>query len=344
VTSLPTPPESVIEEYDLDPASIRVLAGGLINRSFSARRSNGQECVLQCVNPIFPACINDDIDAVTRHLQRKGLTTPLLLGSRSGGLHVSAGNEIWRLLTKVRGVSHEELPTDEHASEAGRVLGNFHRALGDFDRPLKNRRPPVHDIERHLGNLRQALEAHDRHPAQADVAELSERIFAHARGIPHPVKSADRLVHGDPKISNVIFDKGKGICMIDLDTITRIPVAVELGDALRSWCNPDTEDSAEADFCLERFRLALEGYRGAAPDLLSRTEWQAVPNAARSIAIELAARFAADALNESYFGWDNARFASASEHNLARARAQLQLGERIERQLPAMNDFVMTLR
>ena len=43
------------------------------------------------------------------------------------------------------------------------------------------------------------------------------------------------------------------------------------------------------------------------------------------ISLELAARFAADALNESYFGWNPERFAGRGEHNLVRARGQLSL-------------------
>ncbi len=43
------------------------------------------------------------------------------------------------------------------------------------------------------------------------------------------------------------------------------------------------------------------------------------------IALELAARFATDALEERYFAWDPARFASRGEHDLLRARGQLSL-------------------
>ena len=43
------------------------------------------------------------------------------------------------------------------------------------------------------------------------------------------------------------------------------------------------------------------------------------------VSLELAARFAADALRESYFGWDAARFPGRGEHNLVRARGQWSL-------------------
>jgi hypothetical protein len=45
------------------------------------------------------------------------------------------------------------------------------------------------------------------------------------------------------------------------------------------------------------------------------------------ISLELAARFLADALQESYFGWNRERFSSAGEHNLVRARGQWSLHE-----------------
>ena len=43
------------------------------------------------------------------------------------------------------------------------------------------------------------------------------------------------------------------------------------------------------------------------------------------MALELAVRFAADALRESYFGWDAERFESCGHHNLVRARGQLDV-------------------
>jgi hypothetical protein len=52
--------------------------------------------------------------------------------------------------------------------------------------------------------------------------------------------------------------------------------------------------------------------------LLAGVEW---------ISLELASRFAADALLESYFGWDARRFPGRGEHNLVRARGQLALHE-----------------
>ena len=54
--------------------------------------------------------------------------------------------------------------------------------------------------------------------------------------------------------------------------------------------------------------------------------------------MELAARFCADALHESYFGWNRARYDSASAHNQARVHGQLKLAAGIRAELAALED------
>jgi hypothetical protein len=65
-----------------------------------------------------------------------------------------------------------------------------------------------------------------------------------------------------------------------------------------------------------------------------------------TIMIELAARFCADALNESYFAWDPVRFPSRSEHNRVRAEGQLRAWEacrKMETQLSEVSREVFGL-
>ena len=102
-----------------------------------------------------------------------------------------------------------------------------------------------------------------------------------------------------------------------------MPLYLELGDALRSWCNPEGEDSRDACFSIELFQAAIEGYAAELHSNIRAAEWQAIVTATQTIYIELAARFCADALNESYFGWNPEKFASRCEHNQVRAQGQL---------------------
>jgi aminoglycoside phosphotransferase (APT) family kinase protein len=163
------------------------------------------------------------------------------------------------------------------------------------------------------------------------VRELASDIAGAAEALPALPALPPRVCHGDLKFSNVLFAdheppaSERATCLIDLDTLGPLSLAYELGDAWRSWCNRAGEDVPEARLDLDVMRASLDGYReglgGAlAPDtrraLLLGVEW---------VSLELAARFAADALLEAYFGWDARRFASRGDHNLVRARGQWSL-------------------
>ena len=187
-----------------------------------------------------------------------------------------------------------------------------------------------------LQALREALVTHREHRHFATVQPLAQKILAEAEALPPLPSLADRLVHGDPKISNLVFDQasGVGVCMIDLDTLTYMPLPLEMGDAFRSWCNPRGEDTQKSEFRLDLFGAAIGGYAETAGDFVREEEWRAFLPATRTIMVELAARFARDALNESYFGWNPDVFPDRSTHNQVRAEGQLEL----ERSLVAQYD------
>lgn len=320
-----TPHPAVLEAFGAADASVRPLGHGLINQTFLVERAMWAPFVLQRLHPIFPGVVNEDIDALTAHLARKGLVTPRLIRTTEGALWVESGDAAWRALTYVPGVSRDRLGSPDEAREAGALLARFHQAVVDFNHDFRNRRPGVHDTVRHFETLRNALVAHRAHPRSAAIRPVAERILELADALPALPPSQLRVVHGDPKINNIIFseDGSRALCLIDLDTLGRLALPLELGDAFRSWCNPAGEDYAHAWFSLELFQAAVGGYAAVTGHFLHAAERDAMVLGIETIYLELAARFCADALNESYFGWDPARFASRSEHNQIRAESQL---------------------
>lgn len=337
----PLPDPTVLDAFSLASAPLERATSGLINPTWFVRARDGSELVLQRLNAIFPAEVNLDIEAVTRHLFAKGIATPTLVASRYGKLWHEHDGAIWRVLTRIDGITRDALESPVQAREAGRVLAEFHHALRDLEHDFRSRRLGVHDTARHLGALRDALEEHRGHRDFAAVRPLAEQVLAFAAELPALPTMPDRIVHGDPKISNVMFaaTADRALCLIDLDTLARMPVALELGDALRSWCNPAHEDAANARFDAALFEAAVTGYARAAGGFLARAEWSAIPVATLTISVELAARFCTDALRESYFRWNAARYASASAHNQARTRGQLQVADRIAAQLDALDEI-----
>jgi Ser/Thr protein kinase RdoA (MazF antagonist) len=341
----PTPPvpATVVAAFALDPATLEPAPSGLINRTWFARRdARAEPCVVQRVNAVFPPETQHDIEAVTRHLERKGLVTPRLIRTRGGALWIEADGATWRALTFVDGLTFHAVERGSLVYEAGRALGAFHVALGDLEYTFVGARAHVHDTDRHLEALGATLRESGGHRHYAGIAHLAAEVLECAEGIETQAPLPARIVHGDPKISNVVFDRGgeRALCLIDLDTVARMPVMFELGDALRSWCNPAPEDSPAPHFSLALAAAALEGYAAGSEGLLEEAEWRAIAGAPYRIAVELAARFCRDALTESYFAWDATRYASASEHHQARTRSQLDLARDLERQSGALAALV----
>jgi len=332
------PVVEVLEQYGLFGLKVSELGTGLINQTWKVETDCGQTLVLQCVNNIFPASVTDDIAAVTNHLRDKGVLAPEIIPAYDGELSVEYAGDDWRLMKFVDGVSYDGLSSVEQAKEAGAALATFHCGVADLQMQFSHQRPHVHDTSRHLAALEQALKDHADHPRFVAVEPLAQQILKLAGELPVLPDAPQRLVHGDPKISNLLFDEaGQAMCWVDLDTLAYMALPLEMGDAFRSWCNPTSEDSSDPEFRADYFAAAARGYAEVAGDFVTAAEWQSFIDGTQTILVELSARFCADALNESYFGWDASRFASRSEHNEVRARNQLQVLESMLAQRADLN-------
>jgi Ser/Thr protein kinase RdoA (MazF antagonist) len=314
-------------------ATISLVPGGLINRTLLLEVGDAR-AILQKVSAIFSPRIHENIAAVTERLAEAGVTTPRLVATRTGAPYV-AGHPpeggVWRMLTHVGGVGFDAVTNVRQARSAGLLIARFHRALEGLAHEFVGMRANVHDTPAHLRRLAEVAATRSQHRLGSEVRALAEEIATAAEALPALPALAPRICHGDLKFSNVLFAdheppaSERAVCLIDLDTVGPLSLAYELGDAWRSWCNRAGEDTPEARLDLEVMRASLEGYReglGAGLDAETR---RALALGVEWVSLELAARFAADALLESYFGWDARRFPGRGEHNLVRARGQWAL-------------------
>lgn len=323
-----------LAHYDeAEAAQVASLGTGLINDTFEVRSAAGR-FVLQRVNPIFDPLIHHNIRAVTERLAVRGLETPRLVDSVDGTAWIDLGEGgVWRLWTFVEGACFDVPSDGRQAQAAGALVASFHRALEGLDHDFVGRRLGVHDTAQHLRRLGAALERHRAHRLHRQVEPLARRIFGAAERLPRGPRLPKRIGHGDLKFSNLRFAGTEpercwqARCLIDLDTVGPIQLAHELGDAWRSWCNRGGEDAADPRFDLGLFEAAWTGYRDHLGAPLSADQRRALLYAVDGISLELSARFATDALVESYFGWDPERYETAGEHHLARARCQWRLYE-----------------
>ena len=334
--------DAVLKHYALTVTRITRITQGLVNLTLKLDTGDDEHYALQRLHPVFGPGVNDNIERVCRHLAARGLLTPQLLRTRDGALAVEHEGARWRIMSWIDGRAFDALATPAQATAAGGLLARFHGALADFNEELKVERPPIHEYDRHRARLTAALAAAEHHRLLDAVAAATAAIDVLRSAHAAPVRTAPRLVHGDPKISNLLFDASgtHALCMVDLDTLARMAVPLELGDALRSWCNPRREEDPLARFELPLFAAAVKGYGAVAREYLSSEEVSAIVPATLEIHLELAARFLVDALEESYFGWDATRYDSRGAHNLARAEGQLAAARSLVSQFAAAQGAV----
>ncbi len=318
------PPADVLAAWGWEPTNATPLAGGLINATYAVRVDGVAVAVVQRLHPVFAATVNLDLEAVTAHLARRGLVTPRLLRTAGGMAWVEHEDRVWRALSWVDGTTVHRVPDPAWAEAGGALVGRFHRAVADLEHDYAFARAGVHDTAAHLARL--AEHAADR--SNPEAAELAAQILDAAARLPPMPVTPRRHCHGDLKISNLLFatDPVRGLALVDLDTLGLGTMAFELGDAMRSWCNPHGEDAGSVTFDLPIFRAAIRGFRAVADDLVTADERTSIVVGLETVCIELAARFAVDVFRDEYFGWDASRFPSRRAHNLVRARGQLALG------------------
>ena len=285
--------------------------------------------VVQKVAPLFTPEIHRDIEAITAHVAGKGLLPPRLLRTQEGALcHVDADKTPWRAMNWIPGQSPLRMEGMAMAEQAGRLTARWHLALDDLEHEFSFVRPEAHDTPLFMQLLEGALRAHSDHRLRDPVALLAEEVMEAWSAWQGDLEGVRRICHGDLKISNLRFSAGgEALTLLDFDTVGMLTLDVELGDAWRSWCNVSDEDSVDACFDMDLFEASAAGYLEECP--LDREMRERLPAGVERICLELVARFAADALNESYCGWDPDVAKGRGEHNLLRARGQWALARNV---------------
>jgi hypothetical protein len=120
----------------------------------------------------------------------------------------------------------------------------------------------------------------------------------------------------------------RAISIVDLDTVKPGLIHYDIGDCMRSGCNPlgeETDRWEAVHFDPEIGAAILEGYLTQARNFLTEADYEYLFDSIRLLAFELGIRFFADHLaGDVYFK------VKYPEHNLQRALVQFKLTESIE--------------
>ncbi len=353
------PPGKVID--------IQEHGDGNVNDTFLVSLDSEAEkhFILQRINTrVFrqPELVMGNMRTLTEHVRRRLERFPLGAGRRwevprvllakDGQDHwLDPDGSFWRAISFVEASeSFDTIKDMEHAREVGYALGMFQALISDLPvERLADTLEGFHVTPRYLRHYDEILEKN--RPRQSAEVDCCVRFVSERRDWAHVLEDAKeggrlqlRPIHGDPKVSNVMIDTAtrRAVSIVDLDTVKPGLVHYDIGDCLRSCCNPSGEETErweevrfEADLC----RAILPSYLSLARDFLTENDYEYLYDAIRLIAFELGLRFFTDYLEGSVYFKIKQR-----EHNLARALVQFKLTESIESQEKAIRTIIQDMR
>ena len=300
---------NVLESWNLATDAIHVIDSGHINDTYLVN----ERYVLQRLNgSVFqdPEALMRNLASVIAHEGGNLLLSPIATteGSPYG---VDANGEIWRLFPHLPSRNFQNLP-DELLGAAGQAFGDFLATFADFAGELEPVIEGFHDLDFYLARLDAALTG-DVGSTLDEIHELRTRFRP---------GEAERVIHGDCKVNNLLFHPTRDAvaAIIDLDTVMLGDPAWDFGDLVRSAFAGSEETEAAAAFSRSRFEPLAEGFFSAFGPVDDVARYAAAP---AYMSFMLSVRFLTDHLEgDVYFK------VGKRGDNLARARSQLDLAKR----------------
>ena len=342
---------AILGHYKIKEFEAQPLVSGLINRTWKVSAPSGTY-ILQRVNEqVFrePWKLAENLHRLDHYLKVHHpdyLFVAPVADEDGRDLVEVPGQGYFRLLPYVHG-SHtiSVVASPQQAYEAAVQFGRFAQLLSSFEvAHLHLTIPDFHNLTLRYEQFERAV-ANGNAVRIADSRELIDELrkrqgivqkFSQIRETP---QARVRVMHHDTKISNVLFDASdRGMCVIDLDTVMPGYFISDVGDMMRTYLSPASEEVREMNQIEVRedfFRAIVQGYLAAMRDELTDYEKELFCYSGFFLIYMQALRFLADHLNNDiYYG------AAYEGHNYFRALNQLNLLKRFEEKLPLLESIV----
>lgn len=299
-----------------------------------------------------PGEVMENILGVTSFLEKKirdrggdpNRETLRVIPARSGDAYYRDEHgkcyRMYHFIQDAVGYDAVKRPRDFYESAVS--FGNFQFLLADYPvETLHETIPDFHNTGRRYQTLLQAMEKDvcgrvaGALPELAFVAERKNQMTC-LTGMLERGELPLRVTHNDTKLNNILIDKetGKGICVIDLDTVMLGLSVYDFGDSIRFGANTAMEDEpdvSKVSLDLELYKLYVKGYLTGCQGSLTENEIRMLPVGAKMMTLECGMRFLTDYLQgDVYFKIHK------KAHNLIRCRTQFALVADMERKWKQM--------
>jgi Ser/Thr protein kinase RdoA (MazF antagonist) len=332
--------KTVLKQYGFDEADcvITQFGSGLINSTWLIEHGQ-KKYILQRINHdifLHPEYIAFNIRVIGDHLQQHfpGYLFAHPCISIEGEEMIKVWESYFRMFPFIEG-SHtiDTVENPGQAYEAAKQFGRFTKLLSGLDATeLKITLPDFHDLSLRYRQFETALETGNKeriHRSKELIAVIKQNksIVDQYENCKKDLKI--RCTHHDTKISNVLFDQaGKGLCVIDLDTVMPGYFISDVGDMMRTYLCPVSEEEKELSKIVVRkefYDAIVDGYLSEMGAELSEKEKQYFHFAGIFMIYMQALRFLTDHLNDdAYYG------AKYEGHNFIRAANQLTLLQKLQ--------------
>ena len=280
-------------------SNITALGNGRINDTYLVGLvPPAKSFVLQRINSqVFPhpERVMQNLLAFTRHASQKlpSLELPddrhweipqVLQATDGRPFSYDRTGQLWRAISFIENsTTVDAIHTPAQAQEVGIALGIFHSLLSDLpgDR-LSDTLPGFHITPQYLQQFDAVVSGGLSVRQEEEIADCLRFVEERRSGIDilEAAKASGELqlrpIHGDPKVNNILFDRhtGQAISLVDLDTVKPGLVQYDIGDCLRSGCNPagsNAPDLGTVQFDLQNFRAICGGVLCGGQGVLERS-------------------------------------------------------------------------
>ena len=243
----------------------------------------------------------------------------------------------WRLFPYIENTfSIDKVDTLEEAFGAATEFGRLTRYLDGVNVGLfRETIPNFHDLALRYNQFGEALAAStsDRKEEAKDCIDAGRKTATLVDQYNQLIKSGSlrlRITHNDTKINNILFDTTtrKAVCVIDLDTLMPGYFIYDLGDMIRTFVCPVSEEEKDLSAVVvrrEMYEAVVKGYLSQMREVMSPKEVAAIPFAGKMMTCIMALRFLAD-----YLCGDTYYHTTYPGQNLVRARNQFRLLEKLQ--------------
>ena len=318
------------------PADITPYGTGLINHTWKVNYK-GNDYILQRINDnVFkqPEDITSNIGLLAAYLKQHHTDYFFVapVKTMDGKEMVYQEHKgYFRMFPFVKDShSKDVVETPAEAYEAAAQFGKFTKLLdGITIDKLKISVPDFHNLSLRYQQFLTALKEGNQNRIK-ETEGLADELIAHSSIVTkyETLLSNNnfklRVTHHDTKISNVLFDSNnKGLCVIDLDTVMPGYFISDVGDMMRTYLSPVSEE--EKDFSKiqvreEFYEAIVNGYYNEMKEVLTEIEKHYFFYAGTFMIYMQAIRFLTDYINDDkYYG------SKYPGHNLVRAGNQAVL-------------------